>query len=117
MNPGASIQIDGAARLIRQCHNSTSELHDARHFRFQLSNLAEKMKHENYPQLDTNTFKDMYTDGCAAQYKCCYKSIAARTHAFISYECCHTRDSSMNLIFQAMQVNSSLNSLMEKKMR
>ena len=116
MNPGASIQLDGATRLTRQCHNSTSELHDARHSRLQLSNLAEKMKHENYPQLDTNTFKDMYTDGCAAQYKC-LNSIAARTHAFISYECCHTRDSSMNLIFQAMQANSSLNSLMEKKMR
>ena len=116
MNPGASIQLDGATRLTRQCHNSTSELHGARHFRLQLSNLAEKMKHEHYSQLKTNTFK-IYTDGCAAQYKCCYKWIAARTHAFISYECCHTRDSSMNLIFQAMQANSSLNSLMEKKMR
>ena len=40
MNPGASIQLDGAARLIRQCHNSTLEIHHVRHVRSKLSHVA-----------------------------------------------------------------------------
>ena len=40
VNPGASIQLDGAARLIRQCHNSTLEIHHVRHVRSKLSHVA-----------------------------------------------------------------------------
>ena len=41
VNPGASIQLDGAARLIRKCHNSTLEIHHVRHVRSKLSHVAE----------------------------------------------------------------------------
>ena len=40
VNPGASIQLDGAAKLIRECHNSTLEIHDVRHVRSMLSHVA-----------------------------------------------------------------------------
>ena len=40
VNPGASIQLDGAARLIRKCHNSTLEIHHVCHVRSKLSHVA-----------------------------------------------------------------------------
>ena len=40
VNPGASIQLDGAARLIRKCHNSTLEIHHVRQARLKLSHVA-----------------------------------------------------------------------------
>ena len=40
VNPGANIQLDGAARLIRQCHNSTLEIRHVRHVRSKLSHVA-----------------------------------------------------------------------------
>ena len=40
VNPGASIQLDGAARLIRKCHNSTLEIHHVCHVRSKLSHFA-----------------------------------------------------------------------------
>ena len=40
VNPGASIQLDGAARFIQECHNSTLEIHDVRHVRSKLSHVA-----------------------------------------------------------------------------
>ena len=40
VNPGASIQLDGAARFIRECHNSTLEIHHVRHVRSKLSHVA-----------------------------------------------------------------------------
>ena len=40
VNPGASIQLDGAARLIRKCHNSTLEIHPVCHVRSKLSHVA-----------------------------------------------------------------------------
>ena len=55
MNPGASIQLDGAARLIRECHNSTLEIHDVRDVRSKLSQVAVTMyitlKYLNGPEL------------------------------------------------------------------
>ena len=55
VNPGASIQLDGAARLIRECHNSTLEIHDVRHVRSKLSQVAVTMcitlKYLNGPEL------------------------------------------------------------------
>ena len=55
VNPGASIQLDGAARLIRKCHNSTLEIHDVRHVRSKLSQVAVTMcitlKYLNGPEL------------------------------------------------------------------
>ena len=40
VNPGASIQLDGAARLIRECQYSTLEIHHVRHVRSKLSHVA-----------------------------------------------------------------------------
>ena len=40
VNPGASIQLDGAARLIRKSHNSTLEIHHVCHVRSKLSHVA-----------------------------------------------------------------------------
>ena len=55
VNFGASIQLDGAARLIRKCHNSTLEIHDVRHVRSKLSHVAVTMcitlKYLNGPEL------------------------------------------------------------------
>ena len=55
VNPGASIQLDGAARLIRECHNSTLDVHHFRHVRSKLSQVAVTMritlKYSNGPEL------------------------------------------------------------------
>ena len=40
VNFGASIQLDGAARLIRECHSSTLEIHDFRDVRSKLSHVG-----------------------------------------------------------------------------
>ena len=40
VNFGASIQLDGAARLIRECHNSTLDVHHVRNVRSKLSHNA-----------------------------------------------------------------------------
>ena len=55
VDPGASIQLDGAARLIRECQYSTLEIHHVRHVRSKLSHVAVTMcitlKYLNGPEL------------------------------------------------------------------
>ena len=64
VNFGASIQLDGAARLIRNCHNSTLEIHDVRHVRSKLSHVAVTvsitLQYLNRPELTIFTFDSYF---------------------------------------------------------
>ena len=60
VNFGASIQLDGAARLIRKYHNSTLEIHHVCHVRSKLSHVAvtvsTTLQYLNRPELIIFTF-------------------------------------------------------------
>ena len=64
VNPGASIQLDGVARLIRKSHNSTWEIHHVRHVRSKLSHVAVTvsitLQYLNRPELIILTFDSYF---------------------------------------------------------
>ena len=64
VNTGASIQLDGAARLIRKFHNSTLEIHDIRRVRSKISQFAVRviitLKYLNRPELIILTFDSYF---------------------------------------------------------